>query len=545
MPSGQPSKPSYRKITTDFPRDPSYNIHMSVRESSDKPVGVDTKTKSAARAALYRKYRPTNLDEVIGQPQVTEILKSVAKSRDFSHAYLLTGQRGTGKTSVARILAHLINQTSYNSDDIDIIEIDAASRGSVDDARELREKSVLAPVAASHKVYIIDEVHMLSTAAFNALLKLIEEPPEHIIFILATTEIQKVPATILSRVQRFHFRPVSVETVASHLSQIAKSESIDIDTAALDMIAERGGGSFRDSISLLDQLSGSGQKISSQTVSDVLGLAPEESVNKIIDSIISHDFSSVVSEVNMLLADGINVNLLVNQLTKQLLKLAPEKPKLYDLIERLIEVPKSSASEIKLIAVLATASAKKSTVASAVASPPTETKLTKIIEQKIKHESAKVETHNSKSIENENPVIDDEISNTKTGNNHLDEPESNTIDPEDLANISEIDWQKVLDTIKSKDEPTVLATMKFADIEYDSGVLTIYFSRPFHRKKAETPKMRGVLADCLKNLYGAMPQIVISKTAHIAIDSKNSTVAEVAAIMGGGEIIKETSGGQI
>ena len=545
MPSGQPSKPSYRKITTDFPRDPSYNIHMSVRESSDKPVGVDTKTKSAARAALYRKYRPTNLDEVIGQPQVTEILKSVAKSRDFSHAYLLTGQRGTGKTSVARILAHLINQTSYNSDDIDIIEIDAASRGSVDDARELREKSVLAPVAASHKVYIIDEVHMLSTAAFNALLKLIEEPPEHIIFILATTEIQKVPATILSRVQRFHFRPVSVETVASHLSQIAKSESIDIDTAALDMIAERGGGSFRDSISLLDQLSGSGQKISSQTVSDVLGLAPEESVNKIIDSIISHDFSSVVSEVNMLLADGINVNLLVNQLTKQLLKLAPEKPKLYDLIERLIEVPKSSASEIKLIAVLATASAKKSTVASAVASPPTETKLTKIIEQKIKHESAKVETHNSKSIENENPVIDDEISNTKTGNNHLDEPESNTIDPEDLANISEIDWQKVLDTIKSKDEPTVLATMKFADVEYDSGVLTIYFSRPFHRKKAETPKMRGVLADCLKTLYGAMPQIVISKTAHIAIDSKNSTVAEVAAIMGGGEIIKETSGGQI
>ena len=545
MPSGQPSKPSYRKITTDFPRDPSYNIHMSVRESSDKPVGVDTKTKSAARAALYRKYRPTNLDEVIGQPQVTDILKSVAKSRDFSHAYLLTGQRGTGKTSVARILAHLINQTSYNSNDIDIIEIDAASRGSVDDARELREKSVLAPVAASHKVYIIDEVHMLSTAAFNALLKLIEEPPEHIIFILATTEIQKVPATILSRVQRFHFRPVSVETVASHLSQIAKSESIDIDTAALDMIAERGGGSFRDSISLLDQLSGSGQKISSQTVSDVLGLAPEESVNKIIDSIISHDFSSVVSEVNMLLADGINVNLLVNQLTKQLLKLAPEKPKLYDLIERLIEVPKSSASEIKLIAVLATASAKKSTVASAVASPPTETKLTKIIEQKIKHESAKVETHNSKSIENENPVIDDEISNTKTGDNHLDEPESNTIDPEDLANISEIDWQKVLDTIKSKDEPTVLATMKFADVEYDSGVLTIYFSRPFHRKKAETPKMRGVLADCLKNLYGAMPQIVISKTAHIAIDSKNSTVAEVAAIMGGGEIIKETSGGQI
>ena len=198
-----------------------------------------------------------------------------------------------------------------------------------------------------------------------------------------------------------------------------------------------------------------------------------------------------------------------------------------------------------MIAVLATASAKKSTVASAVASPPTETKLTKIIEQKIKHESAKVETHNSKSIENENPVIDDQISNTKTGDNHLDEPESNTIDPEDLANISEIDWQKVLDTIKSKDEPTVLATMKFADVEYDSGVLTIYFSRPFHRKKAETPKMRGVLADCLKNLYGAMPQIVISKTAHIAIDSKNSTVAEVAAIMGGGEIIKETSGGQI
>ena len=208
------------------------------------------------RLALYRKYRPTSLDQVVGQPQVTDVIAAANKTKSFAHAYLLTGQRGTGKTTVARILAHLINDLDYtdniNSNNVDIIEIDAASNNGVDDVREIRDGVQLAPMNCSHKVYIIDEFHMLSKSAFNALLKTIEEPPEHAVFILATTELQKVPATIMSRVQRFHFRPLKPELLAKHLRHIADQEKIQVDDDALLLIAQRGGGSVRDSITLLD-----------------------------------------------------------------------------------------------------------------------------------------------------------------------------------------------------------------------------------------------------------------------------------------------------
>ena len=185
------------------------------------------------KIALYRKYRPTKLEQVVGQPQVTDVLAAAAKSRSFAHAYLFTGQRGTGKTTVARILAHMINELDYtdniNSSNVDIIEIDAASNNGVDDVREIRDSVNLAPMNCSHKVYIIDEFHMLSKPAFNALLKTIEEPPEFVVFILATTELQKVPATILSRVQRFHFKPLTADQLTKHLRFIADNEKIKVD----------------------------------------------------------------------------------------------------------------------------------------------------------------------------------------------------------------------------------------------------------------------------------------------------------------------------
>ena len=176
------------------------------------------------RLALYRKYRPTSLAQVIGQPQVTEILQASLDRGTFAHAYLFTGQRGTGKTTVARILAHLVNGLDYSdnlsNDSIDIIEIDAASNNGVDDVRQIRDSVQLAPMNCRYKIYIIDEFHMLSKPAFNALLKTIEEPPEYVIFVLATTELQKVPATILSRVQRFHFKPVPVDLLTMSMTTL-------------------------------------------------------------------------------------------------------------------------------------------------------------------------------------------------------------------------------------------------------------------------------------------------------------------------------------
>ena len=206
--------------------------------------------------ALYRKYRSKSLDEIVGQSHITDILKRAVEKDRIAHAYLLTGPRGVGKTSIARILAHEINQLPYTdeSSHLDIIEIDAASNNSVEDIRDLREKVQIAPSLAKKKIYIIDEVHMLSKSAFNALLKTLEEPPEHVVFILATTDLEKLPATIVSRVQQFHFLPASESDIVANLKAIATKEKIKIDDTALQLIGQHSGGRFTDTVRLLDQL---------------------------------------------------------------------------------------------------------------------------------------------------------------------------------------------------------------------------------------------------------------------------------------------------
>src|ERR1700712_117496 len=204
--------------------------------------------------ALYRKYRSKSLAEIVGQEHVTSTLQNALKNGRVSHAYLLTGPRGVGKTSIARILAHEINGLAYDDEaHLDIIEIDAASNRRIDEIRDLRDRVSTAPSSAKYKVYIIDEVHMLTKEAFNALLKTLEEPPAHVVFILATTEAHKLPETIISRTQRYSFRPVPAEQVIGLLQSIAKKEKITIDSEALALIAEHGEGSLRDSVSLLDQ----------------------------------------------------------------------------------------------------------------------------------------------------------------------------------------------------------------------------------------------------------------------------------------------------
>ena len=301
--------------------------------------------------ALYRKYRPTKIADVIGQEQVTKPLSSALKSGKISHSYLFTGPRGCGKTSVARIFAHEVNHFPYEVEDsyTDIIEIDAASNTGVDNIRELREKAAIAPSQGKYKIYIIDEVHMLSKSAFNALLKTLEEPPAHVIFIMATTDAYKVPITITSRAQVYNFQLAPPSIMSKHLQKIAKSEKIPIENDALDIIVSRGGGSFRDSISLLDQistLSDNEAKITRKDVENALGLPEEENCQSLLDAYQKNDSDKTISILKDTLNSGIKPEILAENLIAKII----ENPsaELLPLLSKLTEV-KSPFSEAKIL----------------------------------------------------------------------------------------------------------------------------------------------------------------------------------------------------
>ncbi|MBQ6354941.1 DNA polymerase III subunit gamma/tau [Candidatus Saccharibacteria bacterium] len=277
--------------------------------------------------ALYRKYRPTKLAEVIGQPQVTNSLEKSLKSDKISHAYLFIGPRGCGKTSVARIFAHEINNFKYEIEDsyIDIIEIDAASNTSVENIRELKERAIIAPTEGKYKVYIIDEIHMLSKSAFNALLKLLEEPPKHVVFIMATTDAHKVLPTIISRSQVYHFKLADEETLLPFLTDLAKKEKIKIDSEALKIIIQRGGGSFRDTISLLDQISGlkagnASEKITADDIIAALGLPKDQAISDLLTVYEAGDLAAISEKLHDLLNSGTRAETIAEEIISQILK---------------------------------------------------------------------------------------------------------------------------------------------------------------------------------------------------------------------------------
>lgn len=263
---------------------------------------------------LYRKYRPKVFSDVYGQDHVTSTLKNEIKNGRVSHAYLFTGSRGTGKTTCAKILAKAVN-CEHNVDGepcnecevckgldngsiYDVVEIDAASNNGVDNIRELRDETNYAPSRGKYRVYIIDEVHMLSTGAFNALLKTLEEPPAHVIFILATTEVHKLPATILSRCQRFDFKRIQPETMAVRLKEVAGLEGLSLDDDAAVLIARIADGALRDGLSILDQCAGRSKEINSALVSEVAGLAGREAMYKLSDCIANSDSNTAMSIIS-------------------------------------------------------------------------------------------------------------------------------------------------------------------------------------------------------------------------------------------------------
>ncbi len=271
--------------------------------------------------ALYRKWRPTDWDGVVGQDHITQTLQNAVKGDRVVHAYLFAGPRGTGKTTTARLMAKAVNCLDEDASTrpcnscrhclsinegrfLDLIEIDAASNTSVEDVRSLRDKINFAPNEGRYKVYIIDEVHMLSTAAFNALLKTLEEPPDHAIFILATTEVHKVPATVSSRCQRHEFRRIPVSVISDYLHDKVEQEQIAIEGDVLELIARQATGSLRDAISLLDQLVSTGESVTITRAQEILGTATSEVVIDVVQAWVDNDAGRGLTEINKALDVG-------------------------------------------------------------------------------------------------------------------------------------------------------------------------------------------------------------------------------------------------
>lgn len=492
--------------------------------------------------ALYRKYRSKSLDEVVGQEHITTTLKNALKTGKISHAYLLTGPRGVGKTSVARILAFEVNGLPYDESKahLDIIEIDAASNRRIDEIRDLRDKVYITPSSANYKVYIIDEVHMLTREAFNALLKTLEEPPEHAIFILATTEAHKLPETIVSRTQHFSFKPITAEAIVGHLRSIAISEKIDVDDAALQLIAEHGDGSFRDSISLLDQARHTTNKLDVSHVEKLLGIAPSSALDKLETALQKSDIAAIVGDLADLRSEGFRPAEIAKQLGGRI------RAKIIDgqhltqsdlkLLRDLLSVAASSQPEQLLELVLLDAAMVGQPIKEVV---PVDVKQPEVIVEKY-DVGEKQETSEPISAILEETVEPEEPANTEiyTGPTKPDKP------IQKLGSFTIEQWPIVLSVIKKKFN-TVYGILRMAEAKLEGNKLTLTFKFPFHQKQINDAKNKKLITDIIRDQTGDDIELICQITANKS-DKKTSpkntntpdAINTVSDIFGGAEVLE-------
>lgn len=519
--------------------------------------------------ALYRKYRSKRLSEIVGQEHITKPLETAIQQTSVNHAYLFTGPRGVGKTSIARILAHEVNQLPYNEQTthLDIIEIDAASNRRIDEIRELRDKVHVAPTSAKYKVYIIDEVHMLTREAFNALLKTLEEPPTHVIFVLATTELHKLPETIISRTQHFAFKPVTQEKVVEHLAHIAKQEKINIDQPALELIAEHGEGSFRDSIGLLDKMRHYGDKITTEDIESILGVAPAKAIDDLVSYLATKNTPKLITTLEALKEHGVEPSVVSKQLAKelraQLLQgtVALPAQSVITLLEKLIEVPSSANSHIALelallqICLLGSDDAGHATLI------------------RTKEASASdigtATTSKTASVSKTNTITDIPPPAPKKPPVQEQSPkESKTVEaqPEKVESVTEPvaaeeAWPKVLEEIK-KNYNTMHSMLRQAAADFTEDGLTLSFRFAFHQRTINEARNKKTLIDLLHKYTGqpmsisciiededtpapAKPAAKKADTVTITPDNNEPLAAAVETpaaaitnIFGGGEILE-------
>ncbi len=472
----------------------------------------------------------------MGQSHITRILQRAIARGHIAHAYLLTGPRGVGKTSIARILAHEINGLPYTDESthLDIIEIDAASNNSVEDIRDLRDKVQIAPTSSPKKIYIIDEVHMLSKSAFNALLKTLEEPPEHVVFILATTDADKLPATILSRVQRFNFRAISPRDAVKHLAFIAKQEKIAITPDALELIAEQGKGSFRDSISLLDQLrSLSDETIDRAMVAEVLGLAQDEVVEELMAAYAAADIGRAARLIDEAEAAGTPAELLAEQLLGIARQRVVEDAALLPLLDKLLAVPRAGWPRIALLTALASRAAPPVAARHHQPSPSTVSEPVASYTRSPAPSSQAPPSDPPRQKTNAAASAEQPPTPSASATDHTPAEQSTVASANDetpAASPAPVDfpWEQFLDAVGAVGARTYLAKAGHA---FDGQTLTIYAGKKF--AKMQIDRALPTLSAAL-NCLGITAEIAVLASSK---PPKDRQKAAILAMMGGGEEI--------
>ncbi len=469
------------------------------------------------RQALYRKYRPKTLSEVAGQDYVKITLGNQLAAGQVGHAYLFTGPKGTGKTTVARILAKSVNclepkkgepcgkcamcEAFDNEQMFDVIEIDAASNNSVENVRDLIAKINLVPTIGKYKIYILDEAHQLSKSASNALLKTLEEPPAHAIFVLATTESEKLLPTIISRCQRFDFRYVPTDEVVKYLGQIAKAEKIKISSDGLEFIAGHSGGGVRDAVGLLEQASFIEGEITQATLTDWLGLVDWQTIYEMTEWLVKNNSKEILAKIDDLYHSGCDLNRLTASwvaMWRQILAVklgnGGRLPIAKDQVSQLTLLSKELSVQKILTTLQELMWAGREMKGALVPQVPLEVavvKLTQSTEESVvsKNEQEPPEPPSSASIGEESPVAaSDEAPKERVS-------QQTGITSDELGII----WPKVLDLVRSSSQ-TLAATLARAQVGVDAGAVVVKFTSRFHKEKLEQRESYGLLKGAFQEL---------------------------------------------
>ena len=533
---------------------------------------------------LYRKYRPTLFQEISGQEYVIKTLTNAIKNSQVSHAYLFTGPRGTGKTTTARIFAKTVNclkpitktgsdvvrmepcnkcencQTILKNQAIDLIEIDAASHTGVDNIRQLKELINVPPTNFKYKVYIIDEVHMLSMGAFNALLKTLEEPPAHAIFILATTELHKVPDTILSRCQRFNIKPLTKDQIIARLKQIADSEKVKIDKESLELISTEASGGMRDAESLLGQIISLGdKKITANDIREILGSSAKDTLPKMVKMITENNLPGIISLINDLQTSGVNIKTFTNQLLnyfRDLLLLKISLGNNEELLKKLTteELSKLQAIShnfdlqnlIVIISLLQTS--QKNFAQSDIPQLPLEMAMVEYFLKTNPAEKSllKKKSSNTTTIQPETKPIIKKPFSEKSGNNAEIHPIKKSVKTADITkdttsdtkNITstetklpkkiDIDiktvidnWSEILTEVKNRHQSISALLQNCAPVKIDGDFLLIKTKYPFHKEKLNETNNRLTSEDVFAKILKVPLKIKFITADELPPESKN------------------------